>query len=369
MQPGYGIFQFDVYTDDLNSLAEVGWDIYRGNNRFLRRADVIAGVEYDIRAQDSSRSWIEESLQPTNPPFFDQPAQTISGYLQATAVAPLLSDLIATAGIRSDNGYLADQKWNSLSPRASLVQKLTPTFALKAIYARALRAPSVNAVSHNIEKEPLLTMYNQANGTQYALTPLTPETIQTLEVAGVYAGARLGASLSGYYNVLMSSIDRLDAFPGVASDYFVNAEGSARVMGVEGEVRAIPAKNLRLTLNGAYAHTPSEQVPFAGIPIVSGNFIGDYTFAGLHNLNAALIVKGVGRYTPGVPSAVLPMGRNTTRGTAIIDATIHFPLAPYATLGVVGRNLLGQSMFPYEPDGTTPRAGRTVMLTLMTEHR
>jgi outer membrane receptor protein involved in Fe transport len=167
----------------------------------------------------------------------------------------------------------------------------------------------------------------------------------------------------------MNSIDRLNVFQGVASDFFVNAGGSTRVMGAEGEVRAVPAKNLRLTVNASYAHTPVEKAPYAGIPVYGANFIGDYTFARLHDLNTALVVKGVGRYTPGVMSASLPMSGPSTGGTAIIDATIHFPLAHWATVGLVGRNLLGNSVFPYEPDGTTPRAGRTVLLTLMTEHR
>lgn len=369
MQPGLGVFAFDVYTNDLNSLAEVGWDIYRGQRRFLRRADLIAGVEYDIRAQDGSRSWLEQSLEPPFPPVFDQPSQTISAYLQASAVVPLLSDLIVTAGVRSDNGFLATQTYRNLSPRASLVQKITPTFALKAIYATALRAPDINAISHNLEKEPLLTAFNQANGTNYMLPMLVPERIRTIELAAAYERERLGATLSVYSNTIMSSIDRLNAFQGVASDFFVNAGGSTRVMGVEGEVRAVPAKNLRLTVNASYAHTPVDKAPYAGIPVYGANFIGDYTFARLHDLNAALVVKGVGRYTPGVLSPVLPMAQASTGGTAIIDATMHLPLARWATVGLVGRNLLGHSFFPFEPDGTTPRPGRTVMLTLMTEHR
>jgi outer membrane receptor protein involved in Fe transport len=369
MEPGFGVFEYDVYTNNLNTLAEVGWDMYRGTSRFLRRSDLIAGVEYDIRAQDGSRSWIEQSLEPRFPPVFDQPAQTMSGYVQMTAVAPLLSDLIVTAGVRSDNGYLAGQTYQNFAPRASLVQKVTSRLSLKAIYAEALRAPDIDAISHNIEKAPELPAYNAANGTSYTLKTLTPETMRTFELAAAYETARVGASLSFYSNTVMSSIDRLHVFPGVASDFFVNADGSTRVMGVEGEVRAIPAKNLRLIVNASYAHAPVEKAPYAGVPISSANFIGDYTFARLHNLSAALVVKGVGRYTPGEVSSVIPMATPTTEGTVIIDATIHFPLAPYATVGLVGRNLLGDSVYAFEPDGTTPRPARTVMVTLMTEHR
>jgi outer membrane receptor protein involved in Fe transport len=363
MMPGLGFFQYDVYTNDLDALAEVGWDIYRGNNRFLRRSDLIVGTEYDIRAQDGSRSWLEQSLEAPFAPVFDLPAKTYSGYLQATAVVPLLSDLIITAGVRSDNGYLATQAYHNLSPRASLVQKLTPKLAVKAIYATALRAPGIDAVSHNIEKGVLLT------GTQFKLPTLTPETIETLELAGIYERSRFSASISFYRNTIMNDIDRLNAFPGIASDFFVNSGGSARIMGVEGEVKAIPAKKLRLTVNGSYVHTPNEKPPFAGLPVWGANFIGDYTFAWLHDLNAALVVKGVGRYTPGSTSASLPMAMASTGGTVTIDATMHFPLARWATIGLVGRNLLGHAYFPFYPDGTTPRPARTVMLSLMTEHR
>ena len=55
-------------------------------------------------------------------------------------------------------------------------------------------------------------------------------------------------------------------------------------------------------------------------------------------------------------------------GTFFLDAAVHLPVSAEATLGLDIRNLLGRSLFPYGPNGTTPRFQRTTMLTLDWRH-
>jgi outer membrane receptor for ferrienterochelin and colicins len=363
--PGVGTFQYDVLTNNVEGLAELAWDITSGG-RLIKSSDLITGVDYDVRWQSKGRSWTEASLGMGAQPLYDKKGHTFSGYLQWSLVFPVLADLKLTSGVRADSGYLDGETYFNLSPRLALVQKVNDWLSCKLMYGTALKAPGIDAYSHNAEKKPLFDADNLSHGTSYTLSDLSAETIQTIEVAVAFRRSRTAGSIGLFYNETSNELRRSYFFTGFQSDYFQNVPGHGRALGAEAELVVLPLPNWRLTANVAHARARDEaKKPYPEVPITKVNLVTDYTFGGLGNLNVAAIGKGVTSYTSTARDAMgnLPVGYEADRATLVLDATAHLPVTSGLTFGLELRNLLGRTAAPYWPNGLTPRSGRLAMLT------
>jgi len=358
-----GTFGYDVYTSELEGLSELSWSAYQGNG-FLESVDLITGLTYQVRWQMPSKSWTLDSNSDGPVRLFDGKSHTYSAYSQLGMRADVLAGLLFTAGARLDYGTLAGRDYVNISPRVSLVQKLDDTYSIKAMYGTALKAPGIDAYSHNLEKQPLLDAYNAANADTLSISDIGPEHLQTMEAAINAAFGRFTVTLSGFYNQVDDEIARIAAFDAIDTDFFLNLSGTTTTAGGELEVTARPTDDLNIRANGSYARgRTADDQRIEGAPRAKFNGVLDYTIRQAGGLNAVLVSHVVSGYNPnrlGDPSYKVP--DSSLGPTFSLDANLRYPLLDRFWVGAQVLRLIATQR--YAPDGLTPMLPRSVLLTL-----
>ena len=171
---------------------------------------LIAGVNYyQVQAmghEGGAEGWQLDSVLIKNKALYkpSEISKTISGYLQATSRINFLDGLLLTAGARLDNGMYADRNYQQLSPRVSLVQKITPHLNFKALYSTALKAPGVKEIRLNEEAVVALEshkdMIDARPGYDPKVEDIGAETIETSEIGLAMNGSLIEVSANLFIN-------------------------------------------------------------------------------------------------------------------------------------------------------------------------
>ena len=201
---------------------------------------------------------------------------TYSVYGQAQYNVNFLSGLIITAGARMDMGRVlaaADgkqtNKYDQLSPRIAIVQKVTDALNVKLMYGKALRAPMIKEVGGNEEaKNILLRSGDKDKVADAANVPiLNAETIDNYEAAITYSKSIISASATVFSNTTQNALYRGQT-PGVNGSQgqaiTQNISGDITANGFEIEAQVQPIKNLKIGGNFAMAKAKMPTVVLPG---------------------------------------------------------------------------------------------------------
>ncbi len=375
-----GIFDYSVMTLNWEGYTKLKYDI-------TEKISVLAGLNYDVRWQDSSQSRTNESNKPfLSTTLYNKKAHTYSAFAQVRDDINILKGLILTAGIRSDNGLLDGNSYHQLSPRLAAVQKVTDELNLKLMYGTALKAPGQDNISHNNEKYSALVLYNDTNHINQTLSisDLSSETIQTFEGNLTYTNKRFYISGTGFYNVIKNQIQRVNFkrkdsvnvnITGLP-DYFLNTADKQKSFGGELETQVFVTKDIRLWVNGSYTKTQDEKdTPLAGIPPLKCNVAVNYNTP--IGLNVFAVLKATPNFTAPIAAtdsvsatantAFIPAKTaepdHTISGLYIIDLNFTQKISKNINAELNLANLLDKD-FPESIGAAYP--GRTVTVTLNT---
>lgn len=352
-----GLFQaYDARVDAVQGQAEVRWNPFHAT-------EVIAGTNIDSRRQAGAPLSYAYSVSADPGPAYPQDLSfargsdrytIFSAYAQLRQELPILRGLLATLGAREDLGHSPTQNYNQLSPRAGLVQRVTPHWNLKAFYGAALRAPGLKEIELNRESKASLAA---AGLPTTGVKDVTAETIKSLDVGTTYNLDRVAASFTFFRNQTRNALDG-GTFEGV--NIFQNTPGSTNARGVEVEAQVRPIDDLLLRANysWALARSPSGRTP-QDVPTHKINAAASYTVRPI-KLTATL----VGRYITGWrvidPATTTPPG-----GFALVDANLVWSFSRYADLELQVRNLLNRRVkLPKNGLPDVPLPGASYFATL-----
>jgi outer membrane receptor for ferrienterochelin and colicins len=327
---------------------------------------MIAGVNFDMRGSDSSHTYTQTTYGIDTMGTLDYIRQnnyvayTYSGFLQARGVVPVLNDLIITAGLRSDNGYLQGRTYHQISPRAALVLKIMDYLNAKAMYSTALLPPSAYALSYNIEKQYFIDLYNKVHPNKpVSLKRLSAEVIHSFEGNLTFSMNTIFASATGFFTIVDNPIQYKILSP--LGFYYQNAEYNTYSTGAEVEVRYAPLNWLRFWASSSYTKTwanysrgeilPNKRKALADTTVQ--NIVQDIpsgkTYFGINyrtrfGLSAFAIVKGIWSVvrTDDVRGG---LGADFDPGYWLVDLKIEQPIVANVGLELGVSNLLNTQYY------------------------
>jgi len=254
-----------------------------------------------------------------------------------------------TEGRRTVDGAttnLPGKRARSLSPRASLLFRIAPSFSLTSSAYRAFRAPTLNELYRTFQVGDVVTLAN---------AELDAETVEGVE-AGFLAGGRAFSLRATAFRMdlgdTVASVT-LSARPGLITRQRQNL-GSVRSDGIEVDAEARLGRTV-LTLG--WLHSDARVRSFAADPSLVGNRVpqipsnqASATFRFVTAEGATFAVQGRWADTQYDDDRnVFLLGSMRT-----MDALLSVPLAETIELFVAGENLIGGR---YE-------VGRTPVLTI-----
>jgi len=200
----------------------------------------------------------------------------------------------AIAGARYD---IFNTVENHFSPRLGFIHYFNNENTFKVLYGHAFRAPSFE------ETVGIPSFIDPA------ITPLEPETNDTIELNHIYSSKKLNVNTTAFYNKLKKGITN---FPGGTTVFIYENAGEAENYGLEIETQ-YKSKSLDLFGSGAYTRaklvSPTKNSShFQGYPTYSFSYGGIYKFAkyaldiGLFNnhlINRKGFVSGFTSYEEG----------------------------------------------------------------------
>jgi outer membrane receptor for ferrienterochelin and colicins len=286
-----------------------------------------------------------------------RPALTLSTYAQYADRLPVLEGMLLTAGVRFDRGSYDDQSFQQLSPRAALVQKITPELNFKLLYGSALRAPNVKEYQINAEASRTL------KGTGTGVPEIEAETINSFETGLTFVNSNIVSSLSGFYNITTNPLDGIQVeykdAGGVTKNVnaFGNKDGEIKAYGVEADVQYAFTADNRIFVNGSYSKaTDDDDNTLVDVPVakVAG---GASALIPYINLNSTGVVRYIDEYRGGLKFP-------NTDGYMIIDMYFTRALTSNLDLTFKVDNLLEEDAYlPWLGWGVTehtPMPGRTL---------
>jgi outer membrane receptor protein involved in Fe transport len=374
-----------THTQDVFARAQAGIDLPRAMNA-LGGVDY-SGFLYSGDAEHTSnidlttfQRYPDNQTMPAGPfleRILDHPVHNVGAFAQLSSGQALGRYVTATVGARYDRAFFhytdiaqpdrpVDSKaFEQLSPRAALVFFPTDRVSVKLLAGRGFRAPSPSelfgantfALGSDIEK-------------------LKAETVRTYELALDWAVAgnwiwRGNVYHRQFNDQIAYSVENFNLSTNVYSNVTVGAEtellsdftvGAARVQGF---VNYSLVKLLDETVKDSTIMT-SDRLTWA--PEQVGN-LGVYVRRGA--LDASAQVHGQGavqrRDSDRVNAANLMLRPASLDPWATIDARVAYRVSPWAMVGVLATNLLGDRApliknndYPFDYRGD----GRRVMLTL-----
>lgn len=363
-------------TIDGEALVEVDWHIGRGWN-------LIAGVNYDARQAAQLGSWDGAVNSPALGQAESAPLatwtenkdagglfNTLSSYLQLQKTFPVLSGLLATAGVREDLGWTRDFRYLQFSPRVGLVQKFTDEFNLKFLYGRALRAPTVKSVGLNAEARTVLDTEGASQVDLDAIPDVVAETIDSIEGGFNFSHRMFGISVAAFWNKILNALgkDQYEATTTpneVTVNTFINDEGASQAWGLEVETGMALDFGLTARINFAYARARDpDGLAFAWVPVAKTNFVLSYQIPKTYRASLAAMGHWVYAFREGGEFSEL-----SDTGRFNLDLNLRLPIHSGIGVEFQVRNLIGEV---YRDPGYTynetvlevPLPGRSFMGTL-----
>jgi outer membrane cobalamin receptor len=335
---------YDIRQKGMAALVETRWTY--GDSH------ITAGIEYDVRRENISGSYDfnydssgVKTITATNE---TDPYKTQSVFLQWQEKWALLHGLTSTVGARSDCLTVSGVNTCKVSPRFTLVQRLTPEWTAKYLYGEALRAPGF--------KEIELNKAARASG---AVTPptLLPESFRSSEVS-----LERGTGL-GYFGVNLFLNETANALDGTSSggqNYFQNTAGKVEARGLELYGRHAFGGGWMLQGQVSLVDT---RTPSGGevrdVPTRTGSIILSHPVPlGEYRSEAAWIARGMGGFVAAANGSTAP-------DVAFLDAQWRFPIDRNLSLVAQGLNLFDKEA-KYSKDGLidVPMQQRTFWLSL-----
>lgn len=321
---------------------------------------------------------------------------TYSAFGQAQYKVDFLAGLNITAGARMDMGRVLDaktgettNKYNQLSPRVALVQKLTEKVNVKAMYGKALRAPMIKEVGGNEEAKAILLRDTDPNKNADAanVPDLNAETIDSYEASITYNDKMFGLSGTAFMNFTENALYR-GSTPGVNGStgqaIIQNISGVVKGQGVEFEASVLPIKNIRLSANYATAIVEQPEVLVNSDTISGGrpfntptnkiNGVVSYTMFAPVKMSVALMFTHIKGYNVGGFSPWRTSGSNSDDfnavygGQSLLDLNIMGEVTENLSLELQVRNLTGAKYQTPAFFGSrklnVPGAGRSFLVTV-----
>lgn len=320
---------------------------------------------------------------------------TYSTFGQAQYKVDFLAGLNITAGARMDMGRVLSaedkdltNKYNQLSPRVALVQKLTDNFNIKTMYGKALRAPMIKEVGGNEEATSILLSdpdpVKQADASN--VPELGAETIDSYEAGITYNDNTFSIAVTGFFNQTQNALYRGETAEGQAITQ--NISGTIKGRGIEIEASVLPIKtdkhNLRLSANYATATVELPEVRVNADTIAGGrpfntptqklNATAIYSLHNPVNLSFAVVYSNVMGYNVGGFSPWRRSGSDADDFNAIygghhvIDINITGQVTKNLGLELQVRNLTGNEYRTPAFFGSrklnVPGAGRSFLFTM-----
>lgn len=204
------------------------------NYDFLGRGTAILGVQYETFSMTDGSLNLGHGfkglmMRSLNDVFEEGDENTISAYTQ---IKHFLTDrFIMNFGLRYDHkDRFSDQSINHLSPRLSMIYKLTPRFSVRAAY------------NHSFVDAPYLYRASKIKVFSGGADML-PETMNGFNLGVTYhnAESKFSAELEGFYNILndlyvLNSRMKMKEDVYDTEPIFVNS-GKVRAIGVESSVQ------------------------------------------------------------------------------------------------------------------------------------
>lgn len=321
---------------------------------------------------------------------------TYSVFGQAQYKVDFLAGLNITAGARMDMGRVlaakdgeTTNKYNQLSPRVALVQKVTEKINVKAMYGKALRAPMIKEVGGNEEAKNILLRDTDPNKNADAanVPELGAETIDSYEAAVTYNDKMFGLAATVFMNFTENAMYRGET-PGVNGSQgqaiLQNISGTIKGEGIEFEASVLPIKNIRLSANYATATVEQPQVvvntdtisggkPF-NTPTQKINGVASYTMFAPIKMSVALMFTHISGYNVGGFSPWRKSGSTSDDfnavygGQSLLDLNIRGEVTENLSLELQVRNLTGAEYQTPAFFGSrklnVPGAGRSFLVTV-----
>jgi outer membrane receptor for ferrienterochelin and colicins len=323
---------------------------------------------------------------------------TYSAFGQAQYKVDFLSGLNLTGGLRLDMGRVnaasdgeVTNKYDQLSPRLAVVQKLTDKITTKLMYGKALRAPMIKEVGGNEEAKSILEGSDEADKVADAVNVpvLSPETIDSYEAVVSYNDKRVGVSLTGFINRTENAMYRGQT--GTGQPIVQNIDGTIDAKGVEIEASVVPLVTSKhiVKISANYA-TATVDLPLTttgstntdtiaggrpyNTPTQKFNMIGTYTFMNPMKLTLALIYTHTSSYNIGGYSPWRTSGSDADDfngkygGQNLLDLNITGELTKNLGLELQVRNVTNNSYITPAFFGSrklnVPGAGRSYLATI-----
>lgn len=320
---------------------------------------------------------------------------TYSVFGQGQYKVDFLEGLNITAGARLDMGRVnaADggevtNKYDQISPRVALVQKLTQHINFKAMYGKALRAPMIKEVGGNEEARSILL--NDPDPDKIAdavnVPELGAETIDNIEASLLYSNSRVSGSVTGFMNFTNNALYRGQTSGGQAITQ--NISGTIEARGIEVEVSGIPLATdnhrVKLTANYSTATVDMPEVTVNADTIAGGrpfntptekfNAIATYSLLAPVKVSFSLIFTHISNYNVGGFSPWRTSGSDSDDfngiygGQSLLDLNIIGEVTENLSLELQVRNITGEEYATPAFFGSrslnVPGAGRSFLATV-----
>lgn len=279
--------------------------LVEGHYDFNKESKLIMGLNFDTRKRVGRNHGTFQNTGNVNQDNYvkseSEPLRTYSGYAQYNTRFPVGYGLLATFGLRydratSDEGQISIDV-SQLSPRVALVQKLRKDLALKFLYGRALKSPTLKDIG--VANEAYNSVSNPEIPTSF--TSLTAEKISSYELGLTFEKEKISSTLAIFYMVTQDQIGReiVDITPSDPTSgeesLYRNETGNAVAYGASYEFKYATNQNNLWNFNFAWnkAYLPDNDIykkgSFGGVPAYTssltyikkwdqffGSFVGYY---------------------------------------------------------------------------------------------
>lgn len=361
------LYTIDSITGNPISLVTVSGYDYRysnieglleGNLKLNNFSNIVVGLNYDARKELSSPSSYEFSAASPNSTIANSNVyafnnnyigtdwyNTYSAYVQYQGKFDFLKGTMLTLGFREDIGVTPTNKYQQLSPRIGLVQKITNQINFKVLYGQAFRAPGIKEIETNAA---IKNEVSRNGGNASGIATVGPELIRSLEFGVNYTVEKWSASLSVFYNKTLNALDGVKYYyrdnkgNQLTPNIFRNIDGGYTSYGGELEIKYAPTQQLFFSVNHALAKAQlNDSMQFVNVPSQKSNAMLSYTSTGKVKLVTSLIYRQIyGFYVSKVV-----YGTNVIKGYNNVDLNFMLPISHSVGVELQFRNLFNTKWY------------------------
>lgn len=345
---------YDEKQQDFEFLGQLRW-AYSKNTNF------VGGVNYDVRqGLGKKKSYSSFIFADSSEMLYIYPepsplVHTYSVFAQLQSTLNVLKGLLITAGFREDIRTIGQQQFSRFSPRVGIVQKLTNSVNIKAMYGHALRAPSIKEITLN--EEAFNKLRDTIPNSSGVFKDVIAETIESYEAGITVNKKKLSGSILFFYN---NSKNKIVGKSMLSENFYHNIPQAIGAKGLEVDIQYLIRSNLKIMANVATAHTRASDVDsvLTDYPTSKINLAVNYLLPAPFKLSSTIIVKRINDYYSPLKNTYLP-------GNTCIDANIIAAVTTNLSIEFMARNILNQRMYlPLNGEKMIPLPGRNYLVTL-----